>query len=138
MDKRQRLAGPIYRRFDVRRVMLLSGLLMSLGYFGYSFCRTLPAFYTVSTAVGLSEALLSCVAVSMLISNWFWARRGTAMGIASMGSGIGGMLCNSLAGQIMLRFGWQHTYRLLAVFMFVCVVPACFFVLRTRPQDRCV
>ncbi len=128
-------AGPIYRRFDVRRVMVLSGAFMAAGYFGYSFCRTPPAFYAASAVVGLSEALLSCVAVSMVIGNWFCARRGTAMGIASMGSGIGGMLCNSLAGQAILRFGWQHTYRLLALRMFVCVVPACFFVLRTRPED---
>lgn len=129
------LAGRIYSRFDVTKVMRVSGITMALGYFCFSFCRSLPMFYGAAFITGFSEALLVTVSLSMLLNNWFYKKRGTAIGIAFMGSGVGGMICNTAAGLLIQSVGWQNTYRILAVAMFVLVVPCCFFIVRTRPAD---
>ncbi|WP_458862856.1 MFS transporter [Acidaminobacterium chupaoyuni] len=128
-------AGRIYSRFDVTKVMRFSGITMSLGYFCFSFCRTLPMFYGAAFVTGFSEALLVSISLSMLLNNWFHKKRGTAIGIAFMGSGVGGMICNTAAGILIQQTGWQNTYRVLAAAMFVIVVPCCFFIIRTRPAD---
>ncbi len=129
------LAGRIYTKFNVKNVMRASGIVMALGYFSYSQARSLPMFYLSSVVCGFSQGLLVAVSISMLITNWFHARRGTAMGIASMGSGVGGMICNPLAAKLIMQFGWRHTYMILACVIFLVVVPACFFIIKTRPAD---
>ena len=129
------LAGRIYARFELKSVMRVSGLVMGLGYMAYSQARNLWMFYGISLVVGLAQGLLVAVSVSMLITNWFHARRGTAMGIASMGSGVGGMICNPLAAQLIGTVGWRQTYLILGAGMLLFVVPACFFIIRTRPAD---
>ena len=129
------LAGRIYARFELKAVMRASGLVMGLGYMAYSQARNLWMFYATSLVVGLSQGLLVAVSVSMLITNWFHARRGTAMGIASMGSGVGGMICNPLAAQLIDAVGWRQTYLILGAGILLFVVPACFFIIRTRPAD---
>ena len=129
-------AGRIYGRFDLKNVMRVSGIVLALGYASYSVAQNLWMFYLSSLVCGLAQGLLVAVSVSMLVSNWFHARRGTAMGIASMGSGVGGMICNPLAAQLILAFGWRHTYQILACVIFVLVVPACFFIIRTRPEEK--
>ncbi len=123
-------AGKIYARFDVKQVMRFGGLGMALGYMSYSFAQNLPMFYLSSVVCGFSQALLTTVSISMLIANWFHARRGSALGAASMGSGVGGMICNPLAAWLIQQVGWRQTYLILGA-----VTPACFFIVRTRPQD---
>ena len=127
------LSGRIFARFDVKKVMCVGGICMALGYASYALAQNLPMFYISSVICGLSQGLLVVVSIPMLIANWFHARRGTAMGIAAMGSGVGGMLCNPLAARLIVQIGWRGTYVLLACVIFLVVVPACFFVIRTKP-----
>lgn len=128
-------AGKIFSRFDVRKVMKLSSVVLAASYFSYSFAKSLPMFYASSLLCGVSESLLVSVSLSMLISNWFHVKRGTAVGIAFMGSGIGGMICNPLASSLILNFGWRATYQILACIIFFVAVPMCFFIIKTRPSD---
>ena len=128
-------AGKIYARFDVKQVMRFGGLGMALGYMSYSFAQNLPMFYLSSVVCGFSQALLTTVSISMLIANWFHARRGSALGAASMGSGVGGMICNPLAAWLIQQVGWRQTYLILGAVILIIVTPACFFIVRTRPQD---
>ena len=53
-----------------------------------------------------------------------------------MGSGVGGMICNPLASQLIIHYGWRTAYQILAVMIFLLVVPVCFFIIRTRPADK--
>ena len=68
--------------------------------------------------------------------NWFLKNRGTALGLASMGSGIGAMVMSSAINWFIESWGWRSAYRISAVLMFVVVVPLVFFVLRVRPSDK--
>lgn len=128
-------AGKIYARFDVKQVMRFGGVALGLGYMSYSLAQNLPMFYLSSLACGFSQALLTTVSISMLIANWFHASRGAALGAASMGSGIGGMICNPLAAWLIEQAGWRQTYLLLGTAALIIVAPACFFIVRARPQD---
>lgn len=130
------VSGRIFARFDVVRVLRVSSVLMAAGYFCFSLSQSLPMFYGAALVTGLAEGAITTVALSLLISNWFHARRGLAVGLAFMGSGVGGMICNPLASWLIDGFGWRTAYQTLAAGVFAIAVPICLFVLRTRPQDK--
>lgn len=71
----------------------------------------------------------------MIINNWFHEKNGVALGMTFMGSGIGGMLFNFVAGGCIDAFGWRAAYRILAVIIFLLVVPCVFWVIHVRPED---
>ena len=130
------VSGRIFSRLDVTRALRISSIFMAGGYFCFSLARSLPMFYGAALLTGIAEGMITTVALSMLINNWFHTRRGFAVGLAFMGSGVGGMICNPLASQLILRYGWRAAYQILAAAVFLLVVPVCFFVIRTRPADK--
>ncbi|HJA34881.1 MAG TPA: MFS transporter [Firmicutes bacterium] len=127
--------GKIFVKFDVKKIMRISSILLAVGYFSYSLATSLPVFYLISVVVGFAMGGTTTMPLSLLIGNWFHQRRGFAVGVAFMGSGIGGMLFNSLAGQLITEFGWRATYRTLGIIAFVVLVPVCWLVIRTKPAD---
>ena len=129
------LGGRIFGKFNVKHVMRLCSLTLSLGYFAYSLAPSLPVFYLLSIVVGFSMGGLTAMPLSLLVGNWFNQRRGFAIGVAFMGSGIGGMLFNTLAGQWLGSLGWRGTYQLLGGIAFLVLVPVCWLVIRTKPAD---
>lgn len=129
------LAGKIFSRKDLNRLLRIDLFVVCGAYYAYSYCNTLPAFYIVAFVVGVSAALLGVLAFSVIIPNWFIEQRGKAIGLSFMGSGVGGMIFNYLAGQWILQYGWRATYRMLAVCLFVIMAPFVLFVLKTRPSD---
>ena len=127
--------GKIFVKFDVKKIMRISSILLAVGYFSYSLATSLPVFYLISVVVGFAMGGTTTMPLSLLIGNWFHQRRGFAVGVAFMGSGIGGMLFNSLAGQLITVFGWRATYCTLGIIAFVVLVPVCWLVIRTKPAD---
>lgn len=128
-------SGKIFEKFKVHSLMRISCVVLPIAYFCYSLCTSIWTFYAVSVVVGVSAAFLTFLPFTLIISSWFEERRGLAIGICFMGSGLGGMLFNMLAGGWVTALGWQATFRILAVIIAVVAIPVIFFVLRIRPQD---
>ena len=129
------LAGAIYRRFRLRNIIRLAAVALPVSYFCYSLCRTPAALYAVSVAVGLSVSFISFVPFTAIIGNWFEEKRGTAMGLCFMGSGLGGMLMNSLTAILLERCGWARTYQITAGVMLAVLCAMVFLVIRVTPEE---
>lgn len=52
-----------------------------------------------------------------------------------MGSGLGGMLFNALAGGWIEAFGWHAVFRILAGIQALVMIPILFLALRVSPQE---
>ncbi len=128
-------SGKIFATFDVRFVMKICGIGVTIGWFLYSMASQLWQFYLISVLVGLCVGLVHMVPLSIIVGNWFHEKQGFALGIAFMGSGVGGMLFNSLTGVFLEQWGWRTAYQILAAIMFCVLIPVIFLVLRTRPED---
>lgn len=128
-------SGKIFSRFPVKRVMQLCTITLAASYFSYSMANSLAAFYAISLVVGLSMGGINTVPISLLISNWFYEKRGLAVGVAFMGSGVGGMMFNSLAGVCIEHLGWRPTYQILTGLIVLFIAPAVFWIIRTTPQE---
>ena len=128
-------SGKIFARFKVHGLMRIACVVLPVAYFCYSLCTQLWMFYAVSVVVGIATSFLTFLPFTLIISNWFEDRRGLAIGICFMGSGLGGMLFNALAGGWIAAFGWHAVFRILSVIMIVVMVPIVYLVLRTTPQE---
>ncbi|MCK4580397.1 MAG: MFS transporter, partial [Dehalococcoidia bacterium] len=73
---------------------------------------------------------------SAAVSNWFQKRRGTAIGVMSAGIGAGGLVLSPLVGHLILALGWRTSYLLLAVIVWLAIIPASLLVLRTKPAEK--
>ena len=64
----------------------------------------------------------------MLLSRWFDANRGKAMGFAYLGIGVGGAIVPLLAYALTQAYGWHAALKLLGVLMIVVALPPALFI----------
>lgn len=128
-------AGKIFKAVKVRALMKISCIVLPVSYFCYSLCTELWMFYAVALLVGTTSTLLTFLPFTLLIANWFDEKRGFAIGMTFMGSGVGGMLFNTLAGGWMETMGWQKASVLMALCIAAVAIPVVFLVLKERPED---
>lgn len=129
------ISGKIYNKFNVQKTMCVFSIALVAGYTGYSLCTSLPMFYVLSAVVGFSIGGMTMIPLSLIVSNWFHEKRGLAIGIAFMGSGVGGMVLQPITASIVQAMGWRTAYQCLGVLMFCTIVPCSFFVLKRSPAD---
>src|SRR5262249_57141190 len=98
----------------------LVGIGLLLSGFGNSLWQLYFSFGLI-TAVG--QGALGFVGHNALISFWFVRRRATAIGIASMGQGMGALIMIPLTELLISRIGWRLTFMTTAGLILLAVVP---------------
>jgi sugar phosphate permease len=122
------LAGRLVDRFGPRRLML-GGVVMAGGaLIGLSYVTTLGAFYFFYAFNALGYVFGGPLPNQVLLSRWFDAGRGKAMGIAYLGIGVGGALVPLLAFSLTQAYGWRGALRILGLLMIVIALPMAYFV----------
>jgi len=80
-------------------------------------------------------AAVGQVPASVVVSNWFVKRRGTAIGIMSAGIGAGILVMAPILGNFLIpTFGWRISF-LAQAFITWTLIPLALFVVRTKPAD---
>jgi predicted MFS family arabinose efflux permease len=129
-------AGRLVDRHGARLVIVASHLAMISCLVGISLLRPpLWHFYLVFALVGLLGVATTPVTYSRVAANWFDRRRGTALGIAASGVGVGTFITLPLAQMLIDRSGWRMAYLGIAAFCLVVAVPTVWFFLRAQPQE---
>jgi sugar phosphate permease len=127
-------AGVIVDRFGPRRMMLLGIVLAGLAPIGLGVTTTLTALYACYLLNALGYVTGGPLPNQVLLSRWFDAGRGRAMGIAYLGIGIGGAIVPLLAHALIEAVGWRAALQVLGVLMVVIAFPFAFFVREPRPE----
>lgn len=128
-------SGKLIEKFGLKRLMRIAAVILPCAYFCNSLCTQLWQFYLLAALQGLCVPFLSFIAFAVIIPRWFEQKRGLAIGLTFMGSGLGGMLFNTLAGEWVVTLGPMQTYQILAAVAGCVLIPLVFFVIRTAPQD---
>jgi sugar phosphate permease len=127
-------AGWFVDRFGSRRLMIVGILLAGLAPIGLGAITSLALFYTFYLCNALGYVLGGPLPNQVLLSRWFDAARGRAMGFAYLGIGIGGALVPQIAHQLEVRYGWHVALQLLGVIMIAAALPFIWFV-KDAPAD---
>ena len=128
--------GWLADRIGVRLVFLLSALIDGLALLLLSYVRSLTTFYALYLFLGVGLGGIGPMTVGKIISQWFIAKSGRAMGIALVGAGGGGLVLVPLAGFLIQEFNWRTAYQALAVLSLGGMLPLVWFFLTNTPQER--
>lgn len=96
----------------------------------------LPFLYVMFIVLSLGRSGTSNIPISTAVVNWFYKRRGLAMGIQSTGIGFGGVLIGPAMAFLITTLGWRPAFIIAGVGVLVIVLPINIFVLRNRPSDK--
>lgn len=129
------LAGKIFRPGRILSIMKVASLVLIGSFLMNSFAHTLVEFYILSVLMAVALSLITVLPISIILSNWFETGRGGALGLAFMGSGVGGMILSALTGRWIEGYGWRAAYQILSVLMVLVVIPSVFLILRVKPED---
>ncbi|MEM7049237.1 MAG: MFS transporter [Acidobacteriota bacterium] len=127
------LAGAIADRFGVKRPMLFGALLLAGCYFFYGRVSSIGQMYVIHTLFALVLATCGLIVTVMLVSHWFVAKRGTAIGIALVGTSLGGVLFPKLGTALISSYGWRTAFAIEAAFPIALLVVIALLV-RDRPE----
>jgi len=130
------LAGLLIDRWGPRRVMIVGILIAGGALVGLGGVTTLAAFYTFYLLNALGYMCGGPLPNQVLLSRWFDAGRGKAMGIAYIGIGAGGALVPLIAHALIQALGWRDALRTLGALMVLSALPAALLVREPRAAAR--
>jgi len=125
--------GTLTDRWPVRRLLVLGGIIMGLGYFLLSRVSALSLFYTAYVIIGLGGALAIQLVPQTTIARWFRKNLGKANGITGFSVALGGVAVPFLVMAID-TYGWQDTFLFAAIGTWILIIPLS-FLFRNRPED---
>lgn len=110
------ILGKIMGKGNVKLWTAMACLLGFIGYFGFSRAESLTTFYLFAVLLGIGFAGTAPMPVSIMINKWFGGKiRGTATGVAFLGSGLGGMILSPILNVIISSGGWRTGYIALGI-----------------------
>jgi len=131
------LFGALEARCDFRRIILAGACMVAGGLFLVAETTEwwhLYLAFGVITAAGMG--LCGYVPCVVLVREWFPARSGTAVGIATAGIGVGMAMLFPLSQFMIDWIGWRWAFRVLGGLVITWMIPATIWLLRRAPHAR--
>jgi len=127
-------AGGLIDRIGGRKTLMSGGLVLCIGLLCASTISSLWQFYFWIGIVGaVGIALIGMVPHVAIISREFPQRRGTALGIAWAGGGLGIVLLVPVTQLMIDKWGWSTAYvGLAAITVFLVIPPVLLFLPASR------
>ena len=129
------MIGKMYDKFNPHIITVAGGLAAVFAWIGMSFIHSLLPLYVLGVIMGAGSTFAGSVATSILISNWFIEKKGTALGLATMGSGIGSIIMNPLTSKLIISFGYQAALRITGLVGIICLIPI-IMLYRYKPNEK--
>jgi MFS family permease len=85
--------------------------------------------------MAIANGLVGSMCGSAVIARWFTASRGRALGIAAMGTSVGGVAVPMLVTYWLGEYGWRATLENLSITLLVVMLPAVALTVRGKPDD---
>lgn len=129
------LAGIWLQRYARRPLMLTGGVALVLGLLAVSQATALwqiSVIYFFCWSMG--NTLFGTLAANTIVSHWFVAQRGKALGLAAIGMSLGTFVLPPVVTWIIVNHGWQTANQVLAGVVGIAL-PMIFFFYRENPED---
>ncbi|KAK4196293.1 major facilitator superfamily domain-containing protein [Triangularia verruculosa] len=131
------LANCCKRVLGTRWTILLGSVITSAGIFASSAASQVwHLVLSYGLCYGLGMGILYIPSISV-VGPWFSTHRSLAIGIASAGSGFGGLAYSLLAGKLIATYGIPWTWRIMSFTTFFCNV-ICGLLIKDSPVMKSV
>lgn len=126
------LTGWAADRFGVRPVMTVGVLLLSAAFYGLGHVQTVGGLYALRFVMGLGLAGAGLAVCVVIVSRWFIARRGLALGLMLVGTSLGSGILPSIFTSLIEAHDWRQAtvYGAIAPLL---LLPITWFAIREWP-----
>jgi MFS family permease len=129
-------AGQLLARFGSRVMLVVGGILMTIGLVIFGSSTGNGMFYLAAALLGVGYGLSMALIPPVLVNNWFVARRGLVLGIVVAGTGVGGLIWAAIGPSLaQTSVGWRGVIQIMAVSMAVCTILPALFLIKNTPAD---
>ena len=129
------LAGRAVDRLSLRGLIIAGALCLAAGLLLAGRAGTLWHLNLVyGTLIVAGLLLAGPLAGQTLAARWFARRRGTALGVVTIGTSIGGFLAPPLVTALHAEIGWRAANDWLALIVVLLIVPPVWLLVRNAPS----
>jgi MFS family permease len=116
--------GALSDRIGVRRVALSSIFLFSVSFMAFALNNgSLLLYYALWVVMAICGAGTLPITFTRAISSWFNLKRGLALGLALIGTGIAGAMVKLLAAAVTAEYGWRAAYLVVGALPMLIALP---------------
>ena len=125
--------GAVIDRVGPRKLILAGLVLLSILYAAYANIQSLAHIYLIHVGFAVVLVAAGLNVVVIFVSQWFHTNRGTAIGIALVGTSLGGMVFPKLGVHMMQSMDWRTAFLWQAAVPLVAMLVAYLFARSPRP-----
>ena len=130
------LGGIAIDRWSAKRLMLGGITALSLGLVLLGQARSIAQVWLVfGLVLPFGNLMLGQLPTATLATRWFQTTRGRAMGIAALGTSLGGFVFPVLLSTLFGSFGWRHAVASVGIGVWIVIAPLIALVVVDRPED---
>ena len=129
------VTGIFIDRVGSKKFMIAGCLVLGSGLVFYSSASSPIDVYISHSLLGLSLGLVGVMIQTVLVSNWFRRKRGTAMGIVLTGTSFGGVVIPMIATPLISAYGWRTALQVLSLLVWLLLLPASVFLVKDKAAD---
>lgn len=126
--------GKIVNKKDLKWPMAICGALVGVGYMIFSSVNSVGMLYFGAVLVGFGLAGTVQIPAAIFIDGWFIKRKGLAMGLTMVGSGIGGTVLSQIISRVIQSSGWETAYFGLGMVIILITVPLTLIFINKSPH----
>lgn len=131
------IAGKLLDKYNVKTLMALGVVACAACMFLYSIASSISVFYAAGVLMGIGIAFSCNIPINILINSWFdSSRKGFALGIAFVGSGVGAMVLNPFLTSIITDIGWRMAYRTSGILMLAIALPLVLIIVKRNEASK--
>ena len=132
----QPFLGHLFDKFDSRKVILISLLVVGLATAGLSLTfHYLFLIFLFSFVLSIAMSGASIGTLGPLLARWFMKRRTFVLGLVASGSSIGGLILIPFSAYLVDLFDWRVSWIALGAIVTFLAVPLGFIFLRNSPAQ---
>ena len=120
------VCGRLVDKIAPKWMMTIGSIITAIGFYYLIQVKTpLGLYMSYGVLCGMGTACNGAVVGSAVAGKWFVRKRGLAMGLATMGIGVGTMVMSPVAGYIVEQYSWRTGFIFFGtlIFVFGIIIP---------------
>ncbi|MEH6584845.1 MAG: MFS transporter, partial [Halioglobus sp.] len=117
-------------------LMAAGAVIFSAGLWGVAQSQSITQYIVLfGLTMALTNALAGSMSATAVVSRWFTVSRGRALGVAALGTSVGGIVIPVLVSRWLGEYGWRGSLEQLALWSLILMLPVILLTVRGKPSD---
>jgi len=127
-------SGVLLDGYSIRQLMIGGTVCTAAGFAALGMVQTFPQYLLViALLIAVPSQAMGMMGAGKLVARWMTENRGLGMGVAALGVSASGILLPPSAAALLERYGWREIYGVIAVAVFVVLLPLLLAVRKDVP-----